>query len=163
MEETDTGAPVVPPEGATPPSRRTSRLGIAMVVVGTLFALAAIPVALIGIGARSDASAARDAAATAHRDARVQSAQRLHLARQRISLQRLVSSIPPKAQLLASSVLEVGEAQAQVVDVENRAAAAHNAGNLAGAVTTWQTDGKTAVDAVQSKDATAHQQLEDAQ
>jgi hypothetical protein len=132
-----------------------------MVAIGTLLVLAAIPIAIIGFGAQSEASDQRAQATTARGDRRTQDARRLKLAQERIALESMVSTIHIKAMALGGSIFDLGTAQGHIRDVVNHAAAVHNAGDVAGAAAVWSTDGQTALDDLTQKDAAAQKVLQD--
>ena len=134
------------------PTRRRSRIGTAMVVVGILLVLAAMPVLIVGLDATSEASDARDRAHAASVAARVEETRRLKLARERLALSPIVTGMPTRAQGFASTVLDVGNAQGRLRDVGNQAARAYNSGDPSGAAALWQNEGKAALDDVTAKD-----------
>ena len=158
MDESES-AEIVPGNEPAPP--RSNRIGVALVVLGLVFALGAIPVAVVGFNARSEAADARDAASAARDAQRAQEARRLKLSRERIALEALVTGVPNRAMGFAPSVLQVGNAQDRLRDISNRAAGAFNAGDPSGATTLWQTEGKTALDDLNAKDAATQQQLQE--
>lgn len=145
------------------PQRRRSRLGLAMVAIGALLLLAAIPIAIIGFGAQSDASDERSQATAARKDQAPQEAHRLKLAQARLALNSTVNQLQIKAGFLGSGIFELGTAQGHVRDVSGHAAAAYNAGDPAGGATVWRTDGQTALDDLTQKDAAAQKLLHDTQ
>lgn len=152
---------IAPGDEPVPAPPRRNRIGVALVVLGIVFTLGAIPVAVVGFSATSDATDAREAASAAQEAQRVQEARRLNLSRERIALEALVTGMPTRAQGFAPSVLEVGNAESHLQDVANRAARAYNGGDPAGSTTLWQTEGKTALDDLNAKDAATQRQLQE--
>jgi hypothetical protein len=159
---TDAAHSESPPGDATPaPLLRRSRVGIAMVAIGMLLVLAAIPIAIIGLGAQSEASDQRSQATTAREDRRTQEARRRKLAQDRIALESMVSTIHIKAMALGTDAFQLGTAQNHIREVAGHAAAVYNAGDVAGAAAVWSTEGQTALDDVTQKDAAAQKLLEE--
>jgi hypothetical protein len=142
--------------------RRSSRIGVALVVAGVVCAAAAIALVGIALRARSEASDARAAASTARRAQRVEEVQRVELARSIAALRELEGTIQTKAEALAPAVLAAGNSLSEIGDVESRAAAAYNSGDPNGAAASWQTDGKTALDHVDAKVASTDELLQEA-
>jgi hypothetical protein len=164
LDGTDAARLESPSGDATPgPPRRRSRVGIVMVVIGTLLVLAAIPIAIIGFGAQSEASDQRSQATTAREDRRTQEARRRKLAQDRIALESMVSSIQIKAMALSADVFQLGTAQGHIREVAGHAAAVYNAGDVGGAAAVWSTEGQTALDDVTQKDAAAQKLLQETQ
>lgn len=145
---------------AEPPLRR-SRLGLAMVVVATMLLLAAVPLVVIGVGARSDASDAR-AATTRARAARVPLvARRADLEKRRKELGQLVNAVPDAVTAISTATRDVVDANAHFTEVSNQAIQRYNTGDQAGGLATYRTDGAAAIEQLQQKVAALQQAIAD--
>jgi hypothetical protein len=108
-----------------------------MLVVGGLLIVAAIPVAIVGFNARSEASDER-AKAIAARHARPPLEARRHsLDQQRVDLQLSVLAMPNKVQVLGTAAGDLAAAQRQFTEVANHTAA-DNTGDIAGAANVFR-------------------------
>ena len=139
--------------------RRRSRVGIALVVFGILFVLGAIPLVVIGLGDRSDASDARDQVSTMQAKSRMVLARAGQLEHHTSTLTTLTEGFRLKVITVRVATAALTDAARAVVDVENRSAARYDSGDVSGAATIWHTDGQSAIDTLTAKNDAAKQAM----
>lgn len=148
--------------GIEPRSRR-GWSGIAMVVVGAVLAIGAIPIVVVGFQQRSEAGDARAQAAHASAALPGVSKRLRSYEQRRAKLEPLVKAFPPKVSGVKAATTDQTEAQRQFFDMVSRVAPTHNSGDGAGAVAIWRTDGQAAIDALTQKNDATKQAIKVAQ
>ena len=156
--------PALPRGGPNPPPRRKrSRIGVAMVALGALLVVGAIPLVVVGVGQRSGADDARAQATRARAALPVVKASRATYDDRRVTLKRLIDALPAKLTNISDVTAELSFAERDFIAVMEQGGTMHDQGDVAGGAALDATQGQTALGVLTQRNDAAKQAVKDVQ